>query len=65
MPVSGDPLILYNCEVRFLGKYIDDILLAIGMTLVSYGVFMIYTPAGFIILGACFIAFAYFYAKRR
>ena len=46
-------------------KYIDDIFLTIGMSLLSYGVFMIYVPAGFIVLGACFIAFAYFFAKRR
>jgi hypothetical protein len=46
-------------------KYIDDILLFIGMILISIGVFKIYIPAGFILSGICFLALAYFYAKRR
>lgn len=45
--------------------YIDDILLLSGVTLLSIGVFKIYIPAGFISLGVCLIAFAFFYASSR
>ncbi len=45
--------------------FIDDIFLFFGMTLISFGVFQIYNPAGYIVSGLCFIAFAYFFAKRR
>jgi len=43
----------------------DDLLLIIGVILLSIGVFKIYIPAGFIILGICFISFALLYASRE
>ncbi|WP_337969734.1 hypothetical protein [Virgibacillus salexigens] len=51
--------------IKFINKYLDDILLLIGIALVSYGVFLFYIPLGFIILGICFLAIAYFYARSK
>lgn len=45
-------------------KIIDDILLVVGVTLLSIGVFKIYIPGGYITLGICMIAFAFFIAKK-
>lgn len=49
---------------NILAKCIDDILLIIGVVLLAIGVFKIYIPAGYIVLGICFIAFAIFVAKK-
>lgn len=46
-------------------KLIDDIVLIIGIILLSIGVFKIFIPAGYITLGVCFIAFAFFIAKKE
>lgn len=46
-------------------KYSDDILLFIGIILISIGVFKIYIPAGFIALGICIIAFAFMLARSE
>jgi predicted tellurium resistance membrane protein TerC len=43
---------------------IDDILLIIGIILLTIGTFKIFIPAGYITLGICFIAFAFFVAKK-
>ncbi|MCD3234317.1 hypothetical protein G8V06_09460 [Clostridium botulinum D/C] len=45
-------------------NFSDDILLSLGVILLSIGVFLIYIPAGFITLGICLIAFAFFIAKK-
>jgi len=45
-------------------KILDDMLLIIGVILLAIGVFKIYIPAGYIVLGICFIAFAFFIAKK-
>ena len=50
--------------VIILAKTTTDILLIIGIILLSVGVFKIFIPAGYIILGICFIAFAFFIAKK-
>jgi len=49
---------------KIIAKCIDDILLIIGIILLSMGVFKIFIPAGYIVLGICFIAFAFFIAKK-
>jgi uncharacterized membrane protein YiaA len=49
---------------KIILKCIDDILLIIGIVLLAIGVFNIYIPAGYITLGICFIAFAFFIAKK-
>ncbi|SKC62406.1 hypothetical protein [Maledivibacter halophilus] len=55
-------------SIRNLGtlilKLIDDIFLILGMALLSIGVFKIFIPAGYITLGICFIAFAFFIAEK-
>jgi predicted tellurium resistance membrane protein TerC len=48
--------ILVNCGT--------DILLIIGIVLLTIGVFKIFIPAGYITLGICFITFAFFIAKK-
>jgi len=47
-----------------LFKTATDILLIIGLVLLSIGVFKIFIPAGYIVLGICIIAFAFFIAKK-
>jgi uncharacterized membrane protein SirB2 len=49
---------------KILSKCIDDILLVVGVILLTIGVFKIFIPAGYILLGICFIAFAFFIAKK-
>jgi len=45
-------------------KVADDALLIIGIILIAVGVFKIFIPAGYIVLGICFTAFAFFIAKK-
>lgn len=45
-------------------KMADDILLLIGIALITYGVFLIYPPAGFMVLGFSFLGMAFLVAKR-
>ena len=40
-------------------KYLDDILVAVGVAVAAIGVFMIYVPAGFIFVGVSAIGAAY------
>jgi hypothetical protein len=47
-----------------LMKFIDDILLIMGIIFLSIGVFKIFIPAGYIVLGICFVAFAFFIARK-
>jgi len=49
---------------NILSKCIDDIFLVIGIVLLAIGVFKIFIPAGYITLGICCIAFAFFIAKE-
>ena len=51
--------------IKKFNKYLDDILLIIGIALISIGVFKIYIPLGYIILGICIIAFAFIYARKE
>lgn len=48
---------------KIIQNWIDVAFLAAGMILISIGVFLIYVPAGFIVLGGCFIAIAFFIAR--
>lgn len=48
---------------KFLVKELDDILLLIGVYLVSYGVYQIYIPAGYIVLGIFFLLAAVIWSK--
>lgn len=44
-------------------KLLDDILFIAGFILLSIGAFKIFIPLGYIVLGICLIAFAFFIAK--
>jgi hypothetical protein len=48
-----------------LFSILDVPLLLIGMTLISFGAYLIYRPAGYIIAGCCFMAMAFFIAKKQ
>lgn len=39
---------------------ISDVLLVLGIILITIGAYKIYIPLGYIILGICFLAFAFF-----
>jgi len=43
----------------------DDILLIAGIVCVARGVFMVYVPAGYIVLGLCLLGLAYLVAHRK
>ncbi len=55
---------LFCNAVTFLKKILEDIIALIGITLLAIGVFKIYIPAGYITLGICFMALAFFMGKR-
>ncbi|WP_067725356.1 hypothetical protein [Oceanobacillus damuensis] len=48
-----------------INLFIDDFSLLIGMWLISFGVFKIYVPAGYIVSGIFFIIFAFFYVQTK
>jgi hypothetical protein len=50
---------------KFLFQILDILLLFPGMALISYGVYQIYRPAGFIMSGLCLAALAFFVAKKQ
>lgn len=43
----------------------DDVLLLVGVFFIARGVFRIYVPAGYIVLGISFLGFAYMLAQRK
>ena len=51
--------------LKTLSLIADDVMLLIGATWLVYGVFQIYVPAGYIVLGLCFIVMAYLMATRK
>ncbi|SDL20198.1 hypothetical protein [Natronincola ferrireducens] len=51
-------------KLKKILNFADDILFIGGIALISTGVFKIYNPAGYIVLGICCIAFAYLMAGR-
>lgn len=44
---------------------LDDLLLIAGIALITRGVFFIYPPAGYMVLGLCLWGLAYLVAKKR
>ncbi|WP_175490611.1 hypothetical protein [Pelosinus propionicus] len=44
---------------------IEDLLLLIGLSFISGGVFLIYYPAGYIVIGLGLISFAVLLARRN
>lgn len=55
--------IIKSMKIIFLNTA-DDLFLILGVTMLSIGVFKIFIPAGYIVLGICCIAFAFFIAKK-
>jgi len=51
--------------LTFLTLIADDLLLLIGVVFLTYGVFKIYIPAGYITLGLLLIGLAFFIAQKR
>lgn len=54
---------IVNKIFKILSMILDDIFFIIGVVLLAVGVFKIFIPAGYIILGVCFMVFAFFIAK--
>jgi hypothetical protein len=50
--------------IEFIKKITDDILLIAGIGFLFYGVYQIYPPAGFIVLGLWLTGIAVLIAKR-
>jgi len=55
--------LLKKC-LNLISKCTEDILLIIGIILLDIGTFKICAPAGYITLGICCIAFAFFIARK-
>lgn len=64
IPVDKIKITIRNM-FKMLSMILDDIFFIIGVALLAVGVFKIFVPAGYIVLGICFIAFAFFIAKCR
>lgn len=47
-----------------LASWLDAIFMLPGMVFIVIGVFLIYIPAGFIVLGVCLIVLAFFIAAK-
>lgn len=50
--------------VKFIGRIMDDIFLTAGFASLTIAGFKIYEPAGYAVMGCCFLAYAYLIAKR-
>jgi hypothetical protein len=55
---------LFEKVKNFIKKYIDDFLVIVGVSSLALGVFLIYIPAGYIVLGLCLIALAFLIARK-
>ena len=51
--------------LKGIGRWLDVLFLFIGMAFLSIGVFKIYVPAGYITIGVCLTAVAFFIAKKQ
>src|SRR5690554_6882137 len=51
--------------VKGFALILDDLLLVAGITCITRGVFLIYVPAGYIVLGLCLFGMAYLIAHRK
>lgn len=52
-------------RIQRIAKWLDAVFLLPGMTLVTYGVFQLLRPAGFITAGMCCIVLAFFVAAKQ
>jgi len=51
--------------LKLFASWLDVAFLILGMASITGGVFLIFRPAGFIILGLCLVALAFFVAKKQ
>jgi hypothetical protein len=51
--------------LQCLAAWLDVLLLLLGMAFIVTGAFLIFQPVGYIVLGLCFIALAFFIAKKQ
>ena len=51
--------------LKRLAAGLDVFLLLAGMAFLSIGVFKIYIPAGYLTIGVCLVATAFFVAKKQ
>lgn len=51
--------------LQTLWKVLDVMFLMVGMSLLFFGVYLIYIPAGYITAGLCFMALAFLVAKKQ
>lgn len=51
--------------IKFIRAILDDILMAVGVGFLFYGIYQIYVPASYIVLGVFFLALAFLTAKGR
>lgn len=56
---------LGNLLTKVLIRASDAIFLILGYVCLAIGVFLIYIPAGWITVGLCFLALAFFVAKKQ
>lgn len=54
-----------NSFMKRLAIWLDVIFLLPGMALISFGALLIFRPAGFIVIGVCFIVLAFFIGKKQ
>jgi len=50
-------------KIKQLIKYLDDIFFIFGVIFLSLAGFLVYIPIGFFILGICFMAYSFIFAK--
>ncbi|URZ06481.1 hypothetical protein [Clostridium felsineum] len=48
-----------------ISKMLDDIFCILGITFLDIGAFKISSAVGYIVVGVCFLVFAFFIAKKR
>lgn len=50
---------------KFISSIMDDILLTAGFASLTIAGFKVYEPAGYAVMGLCFLAYAYLVARRK
>jgi hypothetical protein len=63
--IGGNQVEKIKLIFKHLAKWLDVIFLFPGMAFVAVGVSLVYLPAGYIVLGLCFLALAFFVANKQ
>lgn len=56
---------LFKKVLKIFIDFVDDISLVLGIYFLCKGIFKIYIPAGYISLGICLLALAFFIARKK